>query len=158
MLWACICRAAPTRSWPCLASSMQALLVCLWIHQSLLFASGLFLKIASLESSDRVGYVSTLWQQSWLTEVFPPLAAGASVVILPNPSSLPPRKFASLLKDNRITLLMTYATALERLAKEFPWAINTIRMVICNDVAEDCRRLTGTLKPHILEREIGRAS
>lgn len=105
-----------------------------------------------IEPSDRVGYVSTLWRQSWMMELFPPLAAGATAVTFPDPSSLTPRKFAFLLKDNRITLLMTHARALERLAKEFPWAMSAIRMVLCSDAAEDCRRLIGKLRAHILER------
>jgi acyl-coenzyme A synthetase/AMP-(fatty) acid ligase/acyl carrier protein len=105
-----------------------------------------------IEPSDRVGYVSTLWQQGWLAEVFAPLAAGATVVILPNASSLPPRKFAALLRDNRLTILSTHSAALRRLAKEFPWAINSVRIILCNDRPEDGPGLIAGLKADILQR------
>ncbi len=105
-----------------------------------------------IEPSDRVGYVASLWQQSWLAEVFAPLAAGATVVVLPSSSSLPPRKFASFVRDNRLTILSTHAAALQRLAKEFPWALNSARIILCNDRPQDGPGLIAGLKADILQR------
>ena len=102
--------------------------------------------------SDKMSYASPLWQQSWLLEVFAPLAAGATVVVLPGSSSLPPRKFATLLRDSRITILSTHSAALQRLTKEFPWAINSVRMFVCNDLPEDSSSLIAKLKADILQR------
>jgi acyl-coenzyme A synthetase/AMP-(fatty) acid ligase len=102
--------------------------------------------------SDKMSYTSPLWQQSWLLEVFAPLAAGATVVVLPDSSSLPPRKFASLLRDSRITILSTHSAALQRLTKEFPWAINSVRMFVCNDLPQDSLSLMNKLKADILQR------
>jgi acyl-CoA synthetase (AMP-forming)/AMP-acid ligase II/acyl carrier protein len=102
--------------------------------------------------TDKMAYISPLWQQSWLLEVFAPLAAGATVVVLPDSSSVPPRKFASLLRDSRVTILSTHSAALQRLTKEFPWAINSVRMVVCNDLPEDGPSLVAKLKADILQR------
>ena len=102
--------------------------------------------------SDKMSYTSPLWQQSWLLEVFAPLAAGATVVVLPDSATLPPRKFASLLRDSRITILSTHSAALQRLTKEFPWAINSVRMFICNDLPQDSQSLIARLKADILQR------
>jgi acyl-coenzyme A synthetase/AMP-(fatty) acid ligase/acyl carrier protein len=102
--------------------------------------------------TDKMSYISPLWQQSWLLEVFAPLVAGATVVVLPGSSSLPPRKFASLLRDSRITILSTHSAALQRLTKEFPWAINSVRMFVCNDLPQDSPGLIARLKADILQR------
>lgn len=102
--------------------------------------------------SDKMTYTSPLWEQSWLLEVFAPLAAGATVVVLPDSSSLPPRKFASLLRDNGITILSTHSAALQRLTKEFPWAIKSVRMFVCNDLPQDSPGIIAKLKADILQR------
>lgn len=102
--------------------------------------------------SDKVSYASPLWQESWLLEIFAPLAAGATVVVLPNSSSLPPRKFASLLRDSRITILSTNSAALQRLTKEFPWAISSVRMFVCNDLPQDSPGFIAKLRADILQR------
>jgi acyl-CoA synthetase (AMP-forming)/AMP-acid ligase II len=102
--------------------------------------------------TDKVSYASALSQPSWLLEVFAPLAAGGTVVVLPDASSLAPRKFASLLRDSRITILSTHLAALQRLAKEFPWAINSVRKFVCSDLPQDGASLAGKLKADILER------
>ena len=102
--------------------------------------------------SDRVSYTSARSQQSWLLEVFGPLAAGATMVVLPDSSSLAPRKFASLLRDSRITILSTHSAALQRLAKEFPRAINSVRMFVCNDRPQNSPSVLAKLNADILQR------
>jgi len=107
---------------------------------------------SQLTPSDKMSFTSSLKQQSWLLEFFAPLVVGATMVILPDSSSLPPRKFASLLRDNRITILSTHLAALQRLTKEFPWAINSVRMFICNDSLVGDPNLTAKLKADIIQR------
>lgn len=102
--------------------------------------------------SDQVAYTSSPWQQSWLLEVFAPLSVGATVVVLPDSSSLSPRKFASLLRDSNITVLSTHSAALQRLTTEFPWAIKSIRMFVCNDLHEDSSSLIAKLKADIHQK------
>lgn len=102
--------------------------------------------------SDKVAYTSSPEQQSWLFEIVAPLALGATVVVLPDSSSLPPRKFASLLRDSQITILSTYSTALQRLTTEFPWAIKSVRMFVCNDIPADSTSLINKLKTDIQQR------
>jgi amino acid adenylation domain-containing protein/non-ribosomal peptide synthase protein (TIGR01720 family) len=59
------------------------------------------------------------------------LAAGACVVNVPN--KLAPRKLATLLRDNKVTVLWTSASMLERLAREFPWALKTVGDIFCEE-------------------------
>jgi non-ribosomal peptide synthetase component F len=105
-----------------------------------------------MRPSDRMSYASNLWQTSWLLEVFVPLAAGGAIVVLPDSSSLPPRKLASLLRDSRITILSTHLAALERLSKEFPWAVNSVRMFVCNDPPRHSSSAAANLRANILQR------
>jgi amino acid adenylation domain-containing protein len=83
------------------------------------------------------------------------LAAGARIVCVPGRPLVPPRRLAALLRDRRVTVLFAPVSVLERLAREFPWAFETLRLIFCDD-QQILLHLRGVLKTDVLERVYSR--
>jgi len=101
--------------------------------------------------SDRVALACGFSQEAASIEIFRTLARGACVVTLPH-VSLPPRKLAALLRDQKVTVLWTSGVALESLAREFPWALKTVRRIFCEERAEVLAQLCHKLNRDVLQR------
>ncbi|HKT49920.1 MAG TPA: amino acid adenylation domain-containing protein [Candidatus Angelobacter sp.] len=78
------------------------------------------------------------------------LAAGACVISLAG--KLAPRKVATLLRDSKVTVLWTSASMLERLAREFPWALKTVGNIFCEEQIPFQARFRDALPPTLWER------
>src|SRR5262249_44430862 len=60
--------------------------------------------------------------------------------------------YASLLRDSRITILPTDLSALQRLGKEFPWALNSVRLFVCRELPHDSESLAAKIKGDVHQR------
>ncbi|RKH11041.1 amino acid adenylation domain-containing protein [Corallococcus sp. CA053C] len=105
-----------------------------------------------LTGADRVAHVSGFSDDAACVELFGALAVGAGVVLFPGGAALPPRKAATLLRDQGVTVLFASASTLERLAREFPWALRAPRLLLCDDAPAALQRLAETLKPEVREK------
>jgi amino acid adenylation domain-containing protein len=122
-------------------------------HESLLRIGGG--AALAVSAADRVAHASSLLEDSALFELFAPLAAGGTVVILP--PSLPPRALADRIREHEITVVFATAAKAERLAREFPWAFRTLRLVLCIDGPAALERLRESFRPEIADRLYGLA-
>src|SRR5579863_4587964 len=108
-----------------------------------------------LKKIERVAQACTFSRESGSVEIFRTLARGACLVSLPIHPPLPPRKLAALLRDQRVAVLWTSASALEPLGREFPWCLKNIEQIFCEDRIEDLIQLRKKLKPEVVERVRG---
>lgn len=106
----------------------------------------------SLKPSDRVAHGSYAASDSSRYEIFGTLAAGATIVCLPNESLAAPRRFANALRESGVTVLFARAATIEHLAREFPWALRNIRLLLVDERLTDSQRLLEALKPELRER------
>jgi non-ribosomal peptide synthetase component F/thioesterase domain-containing protein len=105
----------------------------------------------SITSSDRIAMSMDFSRGMDCMEVFRAWSCGAGIVSLPN-SPLPPRKLAGMLRDHKVTLLWTSGAQLERIAGEFPWALKSVRGIICHEPIGVLQRLNATLAQDVLTR------
>ncbi len=105
-----------------------------------------------LNSSDRVAHLSHSGSSSACLEIFGSLAAGAAIVYMPEGLAEGPRRFAGKLRDLGVTVMFARATTVERLAREFPWALRKMRLLLLDERLTDWRRLSEVLKQEILAR------
>jgi non-ribosomal peptide synthetase component F/acyl carrier protein len=84
------------------------------------------------------------------------MAAGAHAIGCPARPPVPPRRLAALLRDRRVTLLFAPVAVLERLAREFPWAFETLRLILCDDPPTVLEPLLSVLNPAMRERVYSR--
>jgi non-ribosomal peptide synthetase component F len=104
----------------------------------------------NLTAADRVALVVDFAYDLPGLSLFHILGAGACVLGLPNRPALPPRKIAALLRDWEATILLAPAGCLAILARDFPWALNKLRLVLCDGPAGAACRL----QPELLERTL----
>lgn len=102
-------------------------------------------------SSDRVALALNFCYESCF-EIFNALGAGACVIPIAGGLQAAPRKFASLLRDHSVTVLFVSATLVERVAREFPWALTDVRLIVCQENFSVLTRLRDSLKPHHIRR------
>jgi len=108
-----------------------------------------------ISESDRVAQVLSFAREVGGLEMFRTLAAGACLVALPNPQALAPRKLASVLRDQKITIWWACSSLLETVAREFPWAFKNVRQVVCEERIAVLQRLRKTLPAEALSRVYG---
>ncbi len=60
------------------------------------------------------------------------LAAGAELALTTGPVPATPRALATLLRDRRATLVIAPVDTLDRIAREFPWALRDIRAAVAH--------------------------
>jgi amino acid adenylation domain-containing protein/non-ribosomal peptide synthase protein (TIGR01720 family) len=68
---------------------------------------------------------------------------------------LPPRKLANLLREQKVTVLRAPATSIERMAREFPWALKNVLEIGCEEAVPVLARLRQTLPAELLGRTCG---
>ena len=78
------------------------------------------------------------------------------MVPIPTSHLAAPRKLAGMLRDQSITVLFTSTALLERLGREFPWALNTVRLIICEDGPANLAHLRQVLDKDLLAKVYGR--
>lgn len=83
-----------------------------------------------LTASDRVAQTSSLSTVISRLEVWNTLAVGATLVLVPSQPPVTPRRFAGLLRDHQVSVLLAPVALAERLAHEFPWALRTVRLLL----------------------------
>ena len=105
--------------------------------------------------SDRVALTFTFAQEAVSLQIFRILARGACVVSLPVDPPLPPRKLANLLRDQRISILWTLKSVLERVGREFPLAWKGVRQIMCEQSPASLAQMRDSLSQELLERVYG---
>lgn len=106
----------------------------------------------NLKPSDRVAHSSDATSDSSRYEIFGTLAAGATIICLPDEALTAPRRFANALRESGVTVLFARAATFEHLAREFPWALRTSRLLLVDERITDTQRLLEVLKPELRER------
>ena len=125
-------------------------------HQSL-FGPALSAQSGQLKisESDRVAQVLSFAREVVGLEMFRTLAAGACIVALPNTPTLAPRKLASVLRDQKITVWWASSSLLEIVGREFPWALKNVRQVVCEERIAVLQHLRKKLPSEALLRVYG---
>jgi len=107
-----------------------------------------------LQPSDRVALASPLTSDGCRFEIFGALAAGAALVPLPDARTAAPRRFASALRELAVSVLFAPPAAVERLARDFPWALRKVRLLLDDSRLTDWGSLSGSLAPEVVERMV----
>lgn len=109
----------------------------------------------SIAATDRIAQTSDFSEVAACLQIFGGLAAGARLVLVPSRSQIAPRKLASLLRDQQITVMFASASLLERLAREFPWSMRTVRLLLCDERPATLKRLREVLASEVLQGVYG---
>ena len=112
---------------------------------------------SSVEHGNPLERVALVWSfapEAASVEMFRALARGAQVVELSD-GMRAPRKLAALLRNQGVTAWWTNAARLERVAREFPWALTKIQKIMCEDRVAGLARLRERLPMEIQERVYG---
>src|SRR5271154_3756495 len=86
-------------------------------------------------------------------EIFRGLAAGASVVHIPN--QLAPRRAASVIRERSVTVMWGSVALLTRLAQEFPQALKNLRQFVCDEGCHSMNRVRQIIPAEVAERVCG---
>jgi non-ribosomal peptide synthetase component F/acyl carrier protein len=90
------------------------------------------------------------FKESGILELLRCLCAGAAIVQLESGGT--PRKWASAIRDQKVTVLYAHGMEIERLAREFATTLKNVRVIVCGDPGFDVERLAENLKPEIAAR------
>jgi amino acid adenylation domain-containing protein/non-ribosomal peptide synthase protein (TIGR01720 family) len=121
-------------------------------HRSL--RSGTFASELTVGAGDRVAHTLDFAHDGTCFEVFSSLVSGACVVSIPR-QSLPPRKLAEFLREQRVTVLVTTSAVFAPTASQFPLAFKRLRLVLIKDPFRLADSLAQTLPAQALERVYG---
>jgi len=94
-------------------------------------------------------------QEAGGLEAFRVLAAGACVVEVRRQPALAPRTLAELLSEQGSTVVWAKGTELERLAREFPEALEGVRVMVCEEGWSGLNWLAESLPEEVVERVYG---
>jgi amino acid adenylation domain-containing protein len=106
----------------------------------------------SLTAADRVAQTGAFTSSAVCFDLFGALAAGASVTLVGSRQPAPPRRLAALLRDSAITAMIAAPAMFERLAREFPWALRTLRLILCPESPSAFVQPHLVSDPELLER------
>jgi len=79
-------------------------------------------------------------------EIFAALAAGARLVLLSADPAPAPRRLAALLRDWRATVVVAAVDLLDRLGRDFPWALTNLRAAVSHAERVDASDLAEPLR------------
>ncbi|RXH11368.1 amino acid adenylation domain-containing protein [Bradyrhizobium guangzhouense] len=105
-----------------------------------------------LSPEDRVAHLSKIGSDCGRYEIFGALAAGAAIVFVPPELSFRSRRFATLLHDSSVTVLSLALADLERLVREFPRSLRSVRLVLSTERGLDWGQLQEALTPELIGR------
>jgi non-ribosomal peptide synthase protein (TIGR01720 family) len=104
-------------------------------------------------NQDRVGQAVGFGQELGCLETLRTLARGGCVVNVAGRES--PRVVANLLRAEKVTEWWAGAGTVERVAREFPWALKSVREIVCEDGEERWQWLQQVLAKEVVERTYG---
>jgi amino acid adenylation domain-containing protein/non-ribosomal peptide synthase protein (TIGR01720 family) len=108
-----------------------------------------------VNESDRVALTFAFAQEAASLQMLRTIARGACLISLPVNPPLAPRKMVSLLRDQRVSILWTSKSVLERMGREFPLALKSVRRIMCEQSPASLMQMRDTLSPEVLERVYG---
>jgi non-ribosomal peptide synthase protein (TIGR01720 family) len=103
-------------------------------------------------SQDRVGQAVGFGKELGCLETLRTLARGGCVVHVPGGEAESPRGVANLLREEKVTEWWAAAGMVERVAREFPWALKSVREIVCEDGQEGWPWLQQALEKEVVER------
>lgn len=109
----------------------------------------------SLSASDRIVQSIRFSHEIGALETFAALGTGAGLIDLGLPEAFRPRKYAELVRDNQVTVICGPAGMVERLAREFPRSLKSVRLILCTDSIPALLRLREMLPPEFIPRVFG---
>ena len=123
----------------------------IWITQGGLSGRG----VMSEGREERVGMSLRLDQEVGGLEVFRVLAAGGCVVEVPRGGAVGPRQVAGQLREHGVTVWWAEAGMVERVGREFPWGLKSVRRIVCEEEVESLEELLEVLPEEVVERVYG---
>jgi len=102
---------------------------------------------------ESVGLGVGLWGESGSVELLRVLGRGGRVVNVGG--RMAPRKKAGLLRDQGVTELWSGVGEVERLGREFPWALKKVKRVVCEGGVEELKQLGEGMRGEVGERVYG---
>lgn len=108
---------------------------------------------AGNKHAERVALRLSFAHEAESMEWWSALARGNCVVNVSGEVS--PRKLATVLREQRVTVLWTRTAMLERLARDFPWALKNVREIVCEEQSSALSTLRERLLAEVLERVCG---
>ena len=123
----------------------------IWITQGGLSGRG----VMSEGREERVGMSLRLDQEVGGLEVFRVLAAGGCVVEVPRGGAVGPRGVAGQLREHGVTVWWAEAGMVERVGREFPWGLKSVRRIVCEEEVESLEELLEVLPEGVVERVYG---
>lgn len=106
---------------------------------------------AGKSDGERIAYTLSFAHEAESVEWWRALARGSCVVNVSGEMS--PRKLATVLRDHRVTALWTRPGMLERLARDFPWALKNVWEIVCEEQNSVywalCERLPAEVLPRV---------
>jgi non-ribosomal peptide synthetase component F len=83
-----------------------------------------------ITASDRIVLCTSTEDEFAGFEIMAALAAGAQLVLLPASPAPSPRSLASLLREHRATIAIAPVETLDRVARDFPWALKDLHAAV----------------------------
>ncbi|WP_338426260.1 amino acid adenylation domain-containing protein [Sphingopyxis kveilinensis] len=110
--------------------------------------------VLHLLPEDRVAQLSHIGSDCARYEIFGALVAGAAIMFVPPELSFRSRRFAALLQEASVTVMSLALADLERLAREFPRSLRSVRLVLSAERQLDWAEVQDALAPEIIERVV----
>jgi non-ribosomal peptide synthetase component F/acyl carrier protein len=108
---------------------------------------------AGEKDGERVAYRLSFAHEAESIEWWRALARGECVVNVSG--EMAPRKLASVLREQKVTTLWARTAMLERLARDFPWALKNVREIVCEEQNSVLWGLRERLPAEVLQRAYG---
>jgi non-ribosomal peptide synthase protein (TIGR01720 family) len=83
-------------------------------------------------------------------QVFRTLSGGGCLVQME--ADLSPRQTAQRLREQKVTVWRTWAGQLEKVAREFPWALKSVQQIQCDGTGQGQTGLAAKLQAEVVER------
>jgi len=109
----------------------------------------------NLCESDRIAQTVSFGQEIGALEIFASLGTGAVLIDVGSQVNLRPRNCAELARNHRITVMYASAAMIERLAREFPRSLKSVRLILCIDPMPMLARLREALPAEFREKIFG---
>jgi len=107
------------------------------------------------EGCERVAQQWGFTSEAASFEVFRTLARGDCAINIPRQLAQTPRKLAESLRNQGVTVWWAEAKKLELMGQEFPWALNKVRQILCEEEPAVLVRLKERLPEPVRERLYG---
>jgi amino acid adenylation domain-containing protein/non-ribosomal peptide synthase protein (TIGR01720 family) len=107
------------------------------------------------EGCERVAQQWGFTSEAASFEVFRTLARGGCAINIPRKLAQTPRKLAESLRNQRVTVWWAEAKKVELMGQEFPWALNKVQEILCEEEPAMVVRLRERLPERVRERLYG---